>query len=64
MGKSRGLHQTVAGVLCLSLVPIFLAASNYEWKRLSQKPIFSPQGQGLESAGKFNPAVVESDVAT
>jgi hypothetical protein len=61
MGKSRGLHQTVAGVLCLRLVPIFLAASNYEWKRLSQKATFSPQGQGWESAGKFNPAVVDSD---
>jgi len=24
IGQSRGFHQTVAGVVCLSLVPIFL----------------------------------------
>ena len=31
------------------------------WKRLSPKPIISPQGSGFESAGTFNPAVVESN---
>jgi predicted GH43/DUF377 family glycosyl hydrolase len=29
------------------------------WKRLSETPILSPQGSGWESAGTFNPAVVE-----
>ncbi|MGH9451814.1 MAG: glycoside hydrolase family 130 protein [Terriglobia bacterium] len=28
------------------------------WKRLSQAPIVSPRGDGFESAGTFNPAVV------
>jgi len=29
------------------------------WQRLSQSPIMSPQGIGWESAGTFNPAVIE-----
>src|SRR3974390_2816607 len=29
------------------------------WLRLSQTPILSPQGQGWESAGTFNPATVQ-----
>jgi len=29
------------------------------WKRLSNKPIIAPSGDGWESAGTFNPAVVE-----
>jgi predicted GH43/DUF377 family glycosyl hydrolase len=33
-----------------------------EWQRLNQgKPILSPQGDGFESAGVFNPAVVRKD---
>ncbi len=33
-----------------------------EWVRLNQgKPILSPQGDGFESAGVFNPAVVKKD---
>ncbi len=31
------------------------------WKRLSSRPVISPQGTGFESAGTFNPAVVEKD---
>ncbi|HZO98947.1 MAG TPA: glycoside hydrolase family 130 protein [Terriglobia bacterium] len=31
------------------------------WKRLSHQPIIFPQGNGFESAGTFNPAVVEKD---
>ncbi len=30
------------------------------WRRLSTHPIISPQGDGFESAGTFNPAVVKS----
>jgi predicted GH43/DUF377 family glycosyl hydrolase len=30
-----------------------------EWKRVSQDPIISPRGNGFESAGVFNPAVVK-----
>ena len=31
------------------------------WNRASQTPILSPQGDGWESAGTFNPAVVMHD---
>jgi predicted GH43/DUF377 family glycosyl hydrolase len=31
------------------------------WRRVSQGPILSPQGDGWESAGTFNPAVVMHD---
>jgi predicted GH43/DUF377 family glycosyl hydrolase len=31
------------------------------WKRLSLKPILFPQGTDFESAGTFNPAVIEKD---
>jgi predicted GH43/DUF377 family glycosyl hydrolase len=31
------------------------------WKRLSSGPIIAPQGSGFESAGTFNPGVVEKD---
>ena len=31
------------------------------WKRLSETPVLSPQGNGWESAGTFNPAVVVHD---
>src|SRR5258705_10017105 len=29
------------------------------WRRTSDAPVLSPQGSGWESAGTFNPAVVE-----
>jgi predicted GH43/DUF377 family glycosyl hydrolase len=32
-----------------------------KWTRLSAEPILSPSGDGFESAGTFNPAVVEKD---
>jgi len=31
------------------------------WSRISQTPIIVPQGDGFESAGTFNPAVVKSE---
>lgn len=31
------------------------------WRRLSQTPILSPEGNGFESAGVFNPAVIKKD---
>jgi beta-1,2-mannosidase len=30
-----------------------------EWQRVSSEPIMQPQGEGFESAGSFNPAVVK-----
>src|SRR5713226_4297149 len=32
-----------------------------EWKRLFPEPIVAPQGDGFESAGTFNPAVIKKD---
>src|SRR6202162_4666551 len=32
-----------------------------KWTRLSSGPILSPQGNGFESAGTFNPSVVKKD---
>jgi predicted GH43/DUF377 family glycosyl hydrolase len=32
-----------------------------KWSRLSGQPILSPQGDGFESAGTFNPSVVKND---
>src|SRR5580692_5110638 len=32
-----------------------------KWTRLSVEPILSPGGDGFETAGTFNPAVVEKD---
>ena len=31
------------------------------WHRVSTQPVLSPQGDGFESAGVFNPAVIERD---
>ena len=31
------------------------------WERVSDQPIITPQGNGFESAGTFNPAVVKYD---
>ncbi len=43
---------------------LFAATQNLPfgpWKRASQTPVLSPQGDGWESAGTFNPAVVIHD---
>jgi predicted GH43/DUF377 family glycosyl hydrolase len=32
-----------------------------KWTRLSPDPILSPQGEGFESAGTFNPSVIKKD---
>src|SRR5262245_11728598 len=32
-----------------------------DWKRISAEPIVHPQGDGFQSAGTFNPAVVKKD---
>ena len=53
-------------VLLVVAAGLFLAAeaANFTlpfgpWKRLSDQPILAPEGQGFESAGVFNPAVVQ-----
>ncbi len=52
--------------LMLIVVTGLLAAARFTlpfgaWKRLSSRPVISPQGTGFESAGTFNPAVAEKD---
>ena len=49
-------------VLCATLGVAAIAAANWPfgpWRRASDAPILSPQGKGWESAGTFNPAVIE-----
>jgi len=46
-------------LVLLVVLPLCLAATSYQWTRLSDKPIVSPQGQSWESAGTFNPSVVQ-----
>jgi predicted GH43/DUF377 family glycosyl hydrolase len=49
-------------VLCATLGIAAIAAANWPfgpWRRASDAPILSPQGKGWESAGTFNPAVIE-----
>ena len=48
----------------MRLLIILLALSGVPfatWHRVSTQPILAPQGDGFESAGVFNPAVIEKD---
>lgn len=54
----------VTNVLLLVTAGLLPAAANYHppfvtWKRASETPIISPRGNGWESAGTFNPAVIQ-----
>jgi beta-1,2-mannosidase len=62
----RGIRRlsvplALAAVFCL--VAAAFALPFGDWSRLSQAPILSPQGDGFESAGTFNPTVVKKDGA-
>jgi len=49
-------------VACATLGSVALGAERWpfgSWHRASEAPILSPRGNGWESAGTFNPAVVE-----
>ena len=49
-------------LLCVTVGTAAIAAQKWPfspWRRASDTPILSPQGDGWESAGTFNPAVVE-----
>lgn len=54
-----------AGLFVLLVAPLVLSSSQLdrppfsEWKRLSDSPVIAPQGNRWESAGTFNPAVIE-----
>jgi len=60
ISEGRRSLQISSSVLVLTVLPICFARSAYQWKRLSQNPIVAPQGQSWESAGTFNPAVVQA----
>src|SRR5512142_808688 len=62
-----GARANVRIISC-TLFLIVLAAATTQitlpfgiWKRLSDKPIIAPEGDGFESAGTFNPSVVKYD---
>jgi beta-1,2-mannosidase len=68
MFKANHVHANRWKVFCscLLLWPalIFQDSANFaraEWRRLSQTPVISPEGDGWQSAGTFNPAVVLRD---
>jgi predicted GH43/DUF377 family glycosyl hydrolase len=54
-------------LLAVSLSMLAAAPQNrkdspfHDWKRLSDTPIIAPSGNGWQSAGTFNPAVIERD---
>ncbi len=59
-------NQWKALCTCLVLWPLLTLqnSANFahtEWRRLSQTPVIAPQGDGWESAGTFNPAVIVRD---
>ncbi len=62
MESGRNRHW-ICIVLLLFFTVAFSAQSSRspseQWRRLSDTPILAPRGDGWESAGTFNPAVVE-----
>lgn len=54
LNSSSGLVAALSGWRAARFQPTFGA-----WKRLSRRPLLSPEGRGFESAGVFNPAVVK-----
>ena len=52
--------ELLLGISALTVL-LFAQARFREWKRLSDAPILSPTGDGWQSAGAFNPAVMVRD---
>ena len=52
---------TLGVISCVLLLAADVKLPFGTWSRASQTPILSPQGDGWESAGTFNPAVAERD---
>ncbi len=64
----RNIAHTPSCRLCLLLLFcslfLFSKTANWPfgaWRRISNKPVISPQGNGWRSAGTFNPAVILHD---
>ncbi len=63
------MMQSIFSKSWLKLLPLLLALASQDsanlpfgvWHRLSETPIISPQGNGWESAGTFNPSVIFHD---
>ena len=62
------LGRVVAWIGGGLLLVVVLAATTTQiglpfgtWSRISSKPIITPEGDGFESAGTFNPTVVKYD---
>jgi predicted GH43/DUF377 family glycosyl hydrolase len=56
----HGRSLTLLLLICAALLAQDGTHLPFEsWKRLSDPPILSPRGDGWESAGTFNPAVME-----
>ncbi len=61
--------KTFRSTVWFGVLPLFvvLASQNSAnpafgvWRRISETPIISPRGKGWESAGTFNPAVIERE---
>jgi predicted GH43/DUF377 family glycosyl hydrolase len=61
---AQGKRGKLAATTLLTAVALaaLTAATTFpfgEWRRVSDAPILSPQGTGWESAGTFNPAVIQ-----
>ena len=62
-GTCRGRYQILPAFLLFAIgagTSLFQLPFSH-WSRLSEQPVLSPQGQGFESAGTFNPAAIEKD---
>ncbi len=59
--------KSLRSSVCFGVLPLFVALASQHsanpafgvWRRISQTPIISPRGNGWESSGTFNPAVIE-----
>ena len=64
-----GMTYSIHSKTCCKVLALLLALASQDsvklsfgtWHRLSESPIISPQGNGWESAGTFNPAVIVRD---
>jgi predicted GH43/DUF377 family glycosyl hydrolase len=63
MPKTAGRASLACSLTCLLLLGLAAQSSSppaVDWRRLNDaRPILTPQGDGFESAGVFNPAVVK-----
>src|SRR5262249_1420361 len=57
MFRRRGVAFFVSGAFCVAAA--IAQREPGAWKRVSETPILAPQGNGWDSVGPFNPAVVQ-----